>query len=124
MSHLLTGSGRLNEELVWLGAETLSGATLGDVKHAGVFAILPAGVTPANPQRALARPVMAKVIEKARELADVVLIDTAPIGTVSDGLTLLRIVDQVLVVARLNHSTPCSGAHGCWRARAWIWPEW
>lgn len=105
LSHLLAGSGRLNDELVWLEPETLSVATLDDVKHGGVFAILPAGVAPANPQRALARPVMANLIEKARRLADVVLIDTAPIGTVSDGLTLLRIVDRVLVVARLNHST-------------------
>ncbi len=105
LSSLLTGGGSMHEELVWLSAETLQSVTLGDVKQHHAFAILPAGPGPANPQRALSRPAMADVIRKARTLSDIVLIDTAPIATVNDGLTLLRLVDQVLVVARLNRST-------------------
>jgi capsular exopolysaccharide synthesis family protein len=43
---------------------------------------------------------MQTVLEEATDLADYVLIDTAPIGEVSDALPLIEHVDDVLVVGR------------------------
>ncbi len=45
------------------------------------------------------------MIQAARRLADVVLIDTAPILTVSDAIDIAQHVDVALVVSRLNKTT-------------------
>lgn len=44
-------------------------------------------------------------IMRARELADVVLIDTAPVLTVSDAVDLATFVDVAVIVSRLNKTT-------------------
>jgi Mrp family chromosome partitioning ATPase len=48
---------------------------------------------------------MTEVLEEARSLADVVLLDCPPIGTVNDPVTLANLVDGVVLVARLNQTT-------------------
>jgi Mrp family chromosome partitioning ATPase/capsular polysaccharide biosynthesis protein len=45
---------------------------------------------------------LAAILAEARELADYVIIDTAPLGRVSDALWLVPHVDEVVVVARLG----------------------
>ncbi|GAC1439837.1 MAG: hypothetical protein NVSMB51_18280 [Solirubrobacteraceae bacterium] len=105
LARLLGGTGKLSDELIWLDARTLGPVTADSVKEGLGFAILPVGRTPANPQLALSRPSMSAVVDAARSLADVVLIDTPPIGTVSDAVALSRLIDQVLIVARLDVST-------------------
>jgi Mrp family chromosome partitioning ATPase/predicted outer membrane lipoprotein len=45
-----------------------------------------------------------EVIQRALEMADYVIVDTAPLGEVSDPLSLIRAVDEVLVVVRLRNS--------------------
>lgn len=45
------------------------------------------------------------MLDAARRLADVVLIDTAPLLTVSDAIDLAQHVDVALVVSRLNKTT-------------------
>ena len=45
------------------------------------------------------------LIARARELADVVLVDTAPLLSVSDAIDLSPHVDAALVVSRLNRTT-------------------
>jgi len=47
---------------------------------------------------------MSALIEEAIASADFVVVDTAPLGEVSDALTLVGAVDQVLIVARLNNT--------------------
>jgi Mrp family chromosome partitioning ATPase/capsular polysaccharide biosynthesis protein len=44
------------------------------------------------------------LVEEALSLADYVVIDTAPLGEVSDALPLVRAVDDVLLVARLGNT--------------------
>ena len=44
------------------------------------------------------------IVNEARGLADYVIIDTAPLGEVSDALAVSRLVDDVIVVARPGHS--------------------
>lgn len=48
---------------------------------------------------------MGELVERARSLADIVLIDTAPTGTVNDPLTLVGHVDAIVIVARLEKTT-------------------
>jgi capsular exopolysaccharide synthesis family protein len=45
------------------------------------------------------------LIDRARELADIVLIDTAPLLSVSDAVELSPHVDAALVVSRINRTT-------------------
>lgn len=96
--------GSIERELLWLDANTLR--TVQDGAGArGTIGLLPAGEIPDNPQRALADPAMNLVVEVARSLADMVLIDTAPVGTVNDATVLDRMVEGVAVVTRLNQTT-------------------
>ncbi len=92
------------EELIWLDARTLKPTRGDDAAAGGAIGLLPAGKVPDNPQRVLSDPAMNLVIEVAREIADVVLIDTAPVGTVNDATMLARIVEAVVVVTRLNQT--------------------
>jgi Mrp family chromosome partitioning ATPase len=48
---------------------------------------------------------MSAVVARARVLADIVLVDTAPAGTVNDALTLVQQVDATIVVARHGRTT-------------------
>jgi Mrp family chromosome partitioning ATPase len=48
---------------------------------------------------------MSDVLSQLTERYDLVVIDTAPIGVVSDAFPLLRKVDGVIVVMRLGQST-------------------
>ena len=44
------------------------------------------------------------VLSEARSLADYVLIDTAPLGEISDGLRIAREVDDILLVVRMGNT--------------------
>ncbi|HSF01551.1 MAG TPA: AAA family ATPase [Solirubrobacterales bacterium] len=44
------------------------------------------------------------ILDQAKELADYVIIDTAPLGEVSDALRVATQVDEILLVARLGHT--------------------
>jgi capsular exopolysaccharide synthesis family protein len=105
LTRLLSGVGSLSHELVWLDAATLAPITVDSLDDDLAFAVLRSGAIAPNPQRMLARPAMASVVESARLLADVVLIDTPPVGTVNDALTLSRLVDGILLVARQGRTT-------------------
>lgn len=103
LTGVLAGSS-VADELLWLEAETLQRSDRG-LGRAGTIGILPAGRVPANPQRTLSDPGMRTVVEVARAMADVVLIDTAPLGTVNDAALLAPLVEGVVLVARLNQTT-------------------
>jgi capsular exopolysaccharide synthesis family protein len=104
VSSVLSGSGDLARELLWLDPATMQPRAAGDDDH-GLLGLLPAGDLPPNPQRALSRPEMGELVERARSLADIVLIDTAPTGTVNDPLTIVSHVDAIVIVARLEKTT-------------------
>lgn len=46
-----------------------------------------------------------EILASAEEQADYVVIDTAPLGEVSDALGVAQVVDAILLVARLGHTT-------------------
>lgn len=64
--------------------------------------VLPAGLNREQPADLLAGDTLPRVIERMRELADVVLIDTPPGLAISDATLLGAQADGVVVVASLN----------------------
>jgi capsular exopolysaccharide synthesis family protein len=77
------------------------GSLLRPVPQLPSLLVLPIGATSGD--AGLVEAVNARVpdlLEEARGLADYVVIDTAPLGEVSDALTISRLVDDVIVVAR------------------------
>ena len=106
LTRLLAQPGtHLAQEITWLDAATMEPVTLDGLKDGLSFAVLTAGAAPPHPQRLLARPEMADIVETARSLAGVVIVDTPPIGTVTDAVAVAPLVDVIVVVARLNKTT-------------------
>ena len=62
------------------------------------------GPVPPNPSELLHSPRMALLIEELKESYDVIMIDTAPIGLVSDAIPLIRMSDINLFVIRSGKS--------------------
>jgi capsular exopolysaccharide synthesis family protein len=67
--------------------------------------LVPSGQVPEKPGQMLSLPLMRQVISEAREVADIVLIDTAPILAASDATHLFPLVDAVVVVGRAEQTT-------------------
>ena len=64
-----------------------------------------AGAQPPNPAELLESEAMEELLAQLRERYSLVVIDTAPLGVVSDCFPLLRRVDGVIGVARMGHSS-------------------
>lgn len=62
--------------------------------------VLPVGVRPPNPSELLHSPVLGQVIERWRTQYDYVLLDSPPLGLVSDTLSVGELADGVLLVVR------------------------
>ncbi|HEV2059274.1 MAG TPA: Wzz/FepE/Etk N-terminal domain-containing protein [Solirubrobacteraceae bacterium] len=103
LTGILAG-GSVASELLWLDADTLRPSQR-DTSIGGAIGILPAGDVPPNPQRTLSDPRMRLIVDAARAMADVVLIDSAPVGTVNDAAVLAPLVEGIVLVARLNQTT-------------------
>lgn len=67
--------------------------------------ILPAGPVPPNPNELLMSNNMEHIIELLRQKFDYVIIDTAPIGIISDSFLIVRYSDLQLFVTRANYSS-------------------
>lgn len=66
---------------------------------------LQAGIMPPNPNELLAKPELDQLFKEIREEYDIIVVDTAPLGPVSDTLLVQRIADIFLYVVR-EHVTP------------------
>jgi capsular exopolysaccharide synthesis family protein len=75
--------------------------------HINNLRLLPSGSLPANPAELLGSEAMQKVLIELRQEFDLVLIDTAPVLTTADPLTLVPFVDGVLFVVDVRR-TPTS----------------
>ena len=69
--------------------------------HPNLF-MINAGPIPPNPNELLAKPKLDELIKDLREQFDYIIIDTAPVGLVSDSLMLNRIADINLYVVRAD----------------------
>lgn len=66
---------------------------------------LPAGSIPPNPAELLSRPTLDAAFAKLREEFDYILVDSAPVGQVTDTLILNRVSDATVYVCRANYSS-------------------
>jgi capsular exopolysaccharide synthesis family protein len=105
LSTVLAGVSDVDSTLIEVDASTLTRVDGTPSTRARTFHVLPAGPVPPNPQALLARPMMTHVIEDARAMADVVLVDVPPLGAVNDPVTLANLVDGVVLVAHLGRTT-------------------
>ena len=68
--------------------------------QAGSLHVLPSGPMPPNPADLIESSVVSEVLLDLAERADVVLLDSAPLLPVSDGIVLSNKVDAMLIVVR------------------------
>jgi capsular polysaccharide biosynthesis protein/Mrp family chromosome partitioning ATPase len=66
----------------------------------GRLRVLPAGALPSNPADVLTSDGVQRLIDDLRKDADYILIDTPPILLVGDAFPLVRVSDNIIVVAR------------------------
>ena len=66
--------------------------------------ILPGGTVPPNPTELLARNGLDKAIETLKKHFDYVIMDTAPIGMVTDTLLIGRVADLSVYVCRADYT--------------------
>jgi capsular exopolysaccharide synthesis family protein len=64
--------------------------------------LVPSGSIPEKPGELLSSDNMRRVLEEARGLADIVLVDTAPVLAAGDSAHLFPLVDAVLVIVRAD----------------------
>jgi capsular exopolysaccharide synthesis family protein len=76
------------------------------VKVEGVdnFYVIPCGPIPPNPAELLLSPRLAELIEFAKRNFEVVILDTAPIGLVSDAINLASFADCTIYIVRRGHT--------------------
>jgi capsular exopolysaccharide synthesis family protein len=66
--------------------------------------VVPAGVIPPNPTELLAGNALPQVLHEAKQHADIVLVDSAPLVPVGDAIPIANAVDGVLLVVKLGES--------------------
>ena len=66
--------------------------------------VLPAGVIPPNPSELISRDQLDRAIELLKEHYDYILLDTPPVGLVSDTLSIGRVANMSLFVCRADYS--------------------
>ncbi|WP_448781005.1 GumC family protein [Bacteroides congonensis] len=66
--------------------------------------ILPGGTVPPNPTELLARDGLEKAIETLKKNFDYVILDTAPVGMVTDTLLIGRVADLSVYVCRADYT--------------------
>ena len=67
--------------------------------------VLPAGVIPPNPGELITREQLDKGVEHLKTIYDYIIIDTPPVGLVSDTFELGRLADVTFVVVRSEKTT-------------------
>ncbi|MDD4969950.1 MAG: polysaccharide biosynthesis tyrosine autokinase [Paludibacter sp.] len=100
----------------YLGLENKSGITLylsGNmdkkdlIRPSGIhpnLSVITAGPVPPNPSELMAKPLLDSLITECKDKFDYIILDTAPIGMVSDTYALNRFADVNLYVVRADYT--------------------
>ncbi len=67
--------------------------------------VIPAGMIPPNPNELLQSGRVEELFTLLREKYEYIVVDTAPVGMVSDTFLLNRVSDMTIYVSRANHTT-------------------
>lgn len=73
--------------------------------------VVPSGPVPGNPAELLGSDAMGRLLGQFRDVADFVILDSAPALVVADALTLAPFVDAALFVADAEHTTRSAVIH-------------
>jgi len=65
----------------------------------------PSGPIPPNPAELIGSPRMTEFVERAREEFDTIIIDTSPVGIVTDALLLSKLANVTLFIVRQRYTT-------------------
>ena len=88
---------------VLIGEATLDEVIIKDDEELG-FHFLPAGIVPPNPAELVCSEEMMKLLEELKQRYDYRIIDTSPLGLVSDAYALTGIADVNLLITRVFKS--------------------
>ena len=66
--------------------------------------VIPCGPVPPNPSELLLSPRMTELFAWLKKEFDIVVIDTAPVGLVSDSMTLSKFADSTLYIVRQRYT--------------------
>lgn len=86
-------------------------ATTVQAREAGSLSVLVSGGPVANPPALLASQAMRELVRGGSADYDYVLIDAPPPLRVSDAMPLLQLVDGIVIVARMDHTSEASAEH-------------
>ncbi len=70
--------------------------------------VMAAGPIPPNPTELLAREHLGDIIEKLKDEYDYIIMDTAPVGLVSDSLQIGKLTDVTVIVCRADYTPKSS----------------
>jgi succinoglycan biosynthesis transport protein ExoP len=87
-----------------LDGELATNPNLGVTKIGSNFWLLPSGGRSKAPTGMLENPVFVQLIEKLKREFDLVVIDSPPLGAVTDALLLAESADEVVYVCRFNRA--------------------
>ncbi|NME83558.1 CpsD/CapB family tyrosine-protein kinase [Clostridium sp. SM-530-WT-3G] len=73
-------------------------------KHSDNLFVLTSGKLPPNPAEMLASSAMTNLLDKLKEEYDVIILDSAPVGAVTDAQILSTKVDGTILVARAQRT--------------------
>jgi len=76
-----------------------------DPERYGKLAVLTSGPAPTNPSELIGAPRVKLLLDQMTELADIILLDSAPVVPVTDGLVLSAYADATILVARAGVSS-------------------
>lgn len=68
------------------------------------LSVITAGPVPPNPNELLSKPALDKLISELKQEYDYIIVDTAPVGLVSDSFSLNRFADVNLYVVRADYT--------------------
>jgi len=102
LAELLTHQIELDEAIQ---TKQLAGGSNGKDADERTLDVMVAGAIPPNPAELIESQTISEVLAQLGERYDLVVIDTAPLGVVSDAFPLLRQVGGVIVVARMDRTT-------------------
>ena len=66
--------------------------------------ILPAGIIPPNPAELLSRKNLDRAMDYLKEVSDYIILDTAPVGLVTDTLIISRVTDATVYICRADYT--------------------
>jgi capsular exopolysaccharide synthesis family protein len=102
LAELLTHQVRLEEAIQSKALATKDNSASSGARGLDVIV---SGSLPPNPAELIESRAMGEVLSRLAERYELVVIDTAPVGVVSDAFPLLHCVDGVIVVTRMGQST-------------------